>query len=105
MTTFTIDEQNNITAFGSQEEATAATATSFDSFASEQELTDLIAGWPAERLLAVWNSLPGVTPVKKFKTSNAAAGRIWERIKDLGEAETPETELAKLKTERKAKGG
>ncbi len=98
MTAFTIDEQNNITAFGSAEEAAAATATPFDSFSSQQELAKLVAGWPAERLVAVWNSLPGVEPVKRFKSSNSAAVRMWERIQGLGEA-------AKPKEERKAKGG
>jgi len=38
----------------------------FDSFASQKELVELAAGWPAERLVAIRNSLPGVTPVKKF---------------------------------------
>ncbi len=109
MTTFTIDEQNNITAFASQEEAAAATTTPFDSFSTEQELTDLIAVWPAERLLAVWNSLPGVTPVKKFKNSNAAAGRILARLQDLGDAvKQPEEPPTKPKAAQKAtsaKGG
>jgi hypothetical protein len=58
MTTFTIDEQNNITAFGSVEEATAPNTTPFDSFASQKELAGLVAGWPAERLVAIWNGLP-----------------------------------------------
>src|ERR1035437_10629690 len=57
MKTFTIDNENNISVFATQEEAAAATATPFDSFASQQELADLAAHWPAERLLAVWNSL------------------------------------------------
>jgi len=96
--TFTIDNDNNISAFGSAEEATAATATPFDSFASQKELTGLVAGWPAGRLVAIWNGLPGVEPVKKFKNSKIAASRIWERIQGLGEA-------AKPKDERKAKGG
>jgi len=41
MTTFTIDNDNNITAFGSAEEAAAATTTPFDSFASQKELAKL----------------------------------------------------------------
>jgi Protein of unknown function (DUF3489) len=98
MTTFTIDNDNNITAHGTPEEAAAATATPFDSFASQKELAGLVAGWPAERLVAIWNGLPGVEPVKKFKNSKIAASRIWERIQGLGEA-------AKPKEERKAKGG
>ena len=62
MNTFTIDNDNNIAAFATQEEAAAST-TPFDAFASEKELAELAADWPAERLLAIWNSLPGVTPV------------------------------------------
>jgi Protein of unknown function (DUF3489) len=98
MTTFTIDDENNITGFGSAEEAAAANATPFDSFASQKELAELVAGWPAERLVAIWNSLPGVTPAKKFKDRTTATSRIWERIQGLGEA-------AKPKEDRKAKGG
>jgi hypothetical protein len=98
MTTFTIDTDNRFTAFSSAEEAAAATTTPFDSFASQKELAELVAGWPAERLIAVWNSLPGVKPVKTFKTAKAAAGRIWEQIQSLGETPKP-------KAERKAKGG
>src|SRR5271165_6839919 len=88
---FTIDEHNNITAFGSSEEA-AATTTPFDSFASQKELADLAAGWPAERLVAIWNSLPGVKPMKQIKSGNGAISRIWERIQGLGEAAEPAAE-------------
>jgi hypothetical protein len=38
MTTFTIDSENNIMAFGSPEEAAATTVTPFDTFASQKEL-------------------------------------------------------------------
>jgi hypothetical protein len=44
MTTFTIDNENNITAFPTPEEAAATTATPFDTFASQQELAELVAG-------------------------------------------------------------
>ena len=98
MPTFTIDNDNNITAHGNPEEAAAANTTPFDSFTSQEELAGLIAGWPPERLVAIWNGLPGVEPVKHFKSGNSAASRIWERIQGLGEA-------AKPKEERKAKVG
>src|ERR1019366_6030966 len=104
MTTFTIDEQNNISPFSNQEEAAAATATPFDSFGSQKELAELAKAWPAERLVAIFNSLTGVTPVESFKSSKAAASRIWERIKGLGDAAQPETEPAKPKAHKKAKG-
>jgi hypothetical protein len=98
MTTFTIDPDNNFTARGTPQEAAAATATPFDSFSSQQELAGLVAGWPPARLVAIWNSLPGVKPVKTFKSAKTAGRRIWEQIQDLGEA-------AKPKEERKAKRG
>jgi hypothetical protein len=105
MTTFTIDKENNITAFGSAEEAAAAIATPFDSFASQQELAKLVAGWPAERLVAIWNGLPGVEPLKKFKNAKIAASRIWERIQSLGEAAKPAAEPAKPTADKNAKPG
>jgi len=112
MTTFTIDQENAISAFAAAEEAAAATATPFDSFSTEQELAELAAQWPAERLLAILNSLPGEKPVKKLKDPKTAASRIWKRIQSLGEAaqpepeaEKPETAPAKPKAGKKAKGG
>jgi hypothetical protein len=78
--------------------------TPFDSFASQKELAELAAGWPAERLVAIWNSLPGVTPVKKFKDRTTAATRIWKNIQNLGESPNP-AQPVQPKVERKAKGG
>ena len=95
MSTFTIDADNNITAFPTPAEAAAAVSAGAQSFASQQELAQLAAGWPVERLLAVRNSLPGDTPVTKLKDPKAAIRRIWARIQHLGES-------AKPKAERKA---
>jgi hypothetical protein len=105
MTTFTIDNDNNITAFGSAEEAAATTITPFDTFASQKELAELAAAWPAERLVEVWNSLAGVVAVEKFKSPKAAASRIWARIQGLGAAAKPKATPAKPKADKKAKGG
>ena len=104
MTTFTINDENEIVAFGSQEEAAAATTTPFDSFATQQELAELAAAWPAERFVAIWNSLAGVVRVKKFKNTKTAISRIWARIQGLGEAAKPAAEPAKQKATKKAKG-
>ena len=98
MKTFTIDTDNNISVFASQEEVAATTTTPFDSFASQKALAQLAGAWPAERLAAIWNSLPGVKPVKGFQSAKAGASRIWERIQSLGEPEKPHAE-------RKAKAG
>ena len=104
--TFTIDTENNITAHATPEEATAATTTPFDTFSSQKELAELAKGWPAERLVAIFNSLTGVTPVESFKSNKAAVARIWERIKGLGAPEEPKPEQAtKPKAKKNAKGG
>jgi hypothetical protein len=105
MTTFTIDQENAITAFATAEEAAASSATPFDNFASQKELAELAKAWPADRLVAIFNSLTGVTPVESFKSAQAATSRIWKQIQSLGEAAQPETEPAKPKAGKKAKGG
>jgi hypothetical protein len=97
MTTFTIDTDNNITAFASNEEAAAA-GGEVQLFASAKELNRLATDWPAERLVAIWNGLPGVEAVTKFKSAKTGVARIWDRIQSLAEP-------AKPKAEPKAKRG
>ena len=81
MPTFTIDAQNNITAFASVKEAKSTPETK--RFSSSKELIRLAGKWPASRLTELWNTLPGVTPVKKFKNRKAAVSRIWQAIQPL----------------------
>jgi hypothetical protein len=55
--------------------------------------------------VAIWNSLPGVTPVKKFKDRTTSATRIWKSIQELGESVKPNpAQPLQRKAERKAKG-
>src|SRR6266404_5604873 len=92
MKTYTIDTENSITALGSQQ-------ADFEGkiFASQQELADLAAKWPANRLIEVWNGIPGLTPVKKFTDRKSAVSRIWKAIQSL---EGGATEEATTATER-----
>lgn len=85
MTIFTIDAQNNITAFATPEEAAAASTTPFDSFSSQPELAELATNWAGDRLVEIWNGLPGATAVTKFKDRKTAITRIWKAIEHLGE--------------------
>jgi hypothetical protein len=64
-------------------------------------LAALISQWPADRIVATWNSLAGVKPVKSLKSATTAS-RIWERIQSLGE---PATKPAAPKATEKAKAG
>ena len=83
MTTFTIDCDNNITAFGSLKEANAAGIAGAEYFGSETELAKLAESWSSSRLVEIWNSLPGVTPVKKFKDRKTSVARIWKAAASL----------------------
>jgi hypothetical protein len=83
MTTFVIDTENNITALGNKQRAEGASG---ESFSSQQELAQLAAKWPGSRLIAIWNSLPGRTPVKKFTDRQSALARIWKAIQSLNSA-------------------
>jgi hypothetical protein len=78
--TFIIDGENNITAFASQAEADGKG----ESFSSHAELAELAGKWPGSRLIEVWNSIPGLTPVKKFTDRKSAVSRIWKAIQSLG---------------------
>ena len=83
MRTFTIDSENNITVFASYKEAKTSDATDAVIFTTEDELAKLADGWPGGRLVEIWNSLTGVTPVKKFTDRKTAIARIWKAIQSL----------------------
>ena len=86
MKTFTIEnETNNITIHATIQDAEAV--VNAECFRTEAQLAKLAADWPAARLVEIWNSLPGETPVKKFKDRATAVSRIWKAIQRLATAE------------------
>lgn len=82
MTTFTIDAENNITAYPNATDATECSpdATQFDSQAG---LAKLSADWPLTRFVEIWNSIPGNAEVKKLGDRKKAVARIWKAILPL----------------------
>lgn len=83
MKIFTIEnETNNIMIHASVQEA--ETVENADRFRNEAGLAKLAADWPVARLVEIWNSLPGVTPVTKFKDRATGVSRIWKAIQSLG---------------------
>jgi hypothetical protein len=70
MTTFTIDAENSITAI-TQAEVAAATSEGAIPFTSEKDLARLATDWPVERLVEIWNGIPGVKAVTRFKSRQA----------------------------------
>jgi len=104
MSTFTIDSDNNITAYATAEEAAQAgdsTATSFD---SQVALAKAAADWPLSRLVDIFNTIPGNTEVSKFQDRKKAVARIWKAIQPLsanGESSKPEPAAEQAKSGRK----
>ena len=102
MTTYTVNEKREIVAFATPEEASTNSATPFDTFSNADELAQLATAWPAERLLAVWNSVPGLTPATEIKDAAKAAKLIFKRLEKNG---TKPARAKKPKAEGKAKSG
>jgi hypothetical protein len=61
----------------------AARDTGAGVFATEEQFADVI-GPDNKRLVAIWNSLPGVKPATKFASRKVATERIWRAIQELG---------------------
>jgi len=81
MNTFVIDHENNITLLTPGDPAPAIEGS--EKFKNSTELGQLADSWTAERLVEIWNSLPGVVPVKKFTSRKTAVARIWKAIQSL----------------------
>jgi hypothetical protein len=81
--TFTIDTENNITAYASKAEAPAKFDTGIEQFTNEKDLAQLAGSWPMSRLVDIWNSLTGVIPVRKFTDRKKASARIWKAVQSL----------------------
>ena len=79
MNAFTIDSDNNITVHATRKAARNTGAGVFD---TAENLAGLI-GTDTRRLVAIWNSLTGVTPVKKFTSRAVAARRIFAELQKL----------------------
>jgi hypothetical protein len=92
MTVFTIDIENNISAFPNAEQVEGTAGTGVQTFASQKELAKLAADWPVARLVATWNGFAGVVPfdhlkpVKRFTDRNIGVTRIWQAIQKLAPA-------------------
>src|SRR5260370_17644878 len=102
MTTFTIEPENNITAFASIKEARASLIEDAEYFSSQEDLGKLAVSWPAARSIEIWNSLAGVTPVKKFTSRSTAVSRIWKVIQSLRSLEPARPATAATRTGKPA---
>ena len=105
MTTFTIDADNNITAFAAAEQISEGQ----DPFTSEKEFASLSADWPITRFVEVWNAFAGappfgeLKPVKKFTDRKTAVARIWKAIQALTPTPAPQVAPVAPKKAKAAK--
>ena len=88
MTTFTIDAENSIAALMTEEVA-AGIPDGTMIFTSDKELLRLATDWPAERLVEIWNGIPGVKAVTRFTSRKGGVGRIWKAIQPLARNSQP----------------
>ena len=103
MSTFTIDADNNITAYASAEEASQGDAAGLVHFHSQATLAKVSTEWPLSRFVEIWNGIPGQSPVKKFQDRKKAVARVWAAIQPLaGNGASEEPAAAKPEPPRKA---
>lgn len=98
MSNFTIDAENNIAAYASSQEALQAEGAELVHFHSQDSLASASSDWPMNRLVEIWNSIPGNTEVSKFQDRKKAVARIWKAIQQLvksAPASKPETRKPK----------
>ncbi len=91
MKTFVIDSANRAKAYASSERARHSGGGA--QFATEKDFASVSTDWPMLRLVAIWNKLPGVRPVRKFRDRNTALRRIWAAIQVLMPGQSTKTDL------------
>ncbi len=109
MQRFLITPENRMVTISNTTE-TPERGTAFD---SEQQLAEVTSDWPASRLVEIWNGLPGVTAIRKFKDRATAVSRIWKQAQSLPPFVEPapveevpaQTEEAKLEEAKSESGG
>jgi hypothetical protein len=79
MKTFVIASDRNITAFPSRKAAIASGDPIFSTVEEMTEVFRLAKITPLE----IWNTLPGITPVKKFTDRATGMARIWKQLAGL----------------------
>jgi hypothetical protein len=89
MKAFVITPDDNITAYATRALARASLTEGAVVFASQAELAKYAAHWPTARLLQIWNSIPGLPPVRKFTDRKTGLARIWKAIQSLEPAPDP----------------
>jgi hypothetical protein len=92
MLTFSIDTENSLAVHPDKDAAVKEAGAAGAAFATEAQLSEATASWPASRLIDTWNRFAGAPPfadlkeVKKFTDRKTAVARIWSAAQRLGNA-------------------
>ena len=78
MKSFGINAENHISIYEG-----AATRPHEIIFATDEQLALVAEELPTSRLVEIWNNLPEVVPVKKFKDRKTAIARIWNALQNV----------------------
>ena len=78
MKTFGINAENSINIYDG-----AATRPDEATFRTEDQLALVAELFSTNRLVEIWNNLPEVVPVKKFKDRKTAIARIWNALQNV----------------------
>src|SRR5438309_4567001 len=84
----------HLTRDGAIMEAPADSLERANAIASRDEWEMIAGTWPLKRLVAIWNTLPGVTPVEKFTSRQIALERIWRAVESPEQARRKATTKA-----------
>ena len=82
MKAFALTPENNVITAESAAQL-PADSDQLETIKSEQDLAKLASGWPAARLVAIWNNLPGTAPVTKFTDRKTGVARVWRAMQAL----------------------
>ena len=77
---FLLSSDGSIFVFPAEPNARAALACGDSLFEDLADLKRLTAEWPITRLVSLWNGIPGVAPIRKFRDRTTALKRIWDAI-------------------------
>jgi hypothetical protein len=89
---YSINSDDNLAVHPAKDAAIKEAGATGTAFATEAQLSEATAQWPASRLVEVWNSFAGAPPfadlkeVKKFTDRKTAIARIWNAAQRLGDA-------------------
>ena len=100
MPTYSIGSDNNLAVHPDKEAATKEAGATGAAFATEAQLSQATALWPASRLVDTWNNFAGAPPlaelkeVKRFTDRKSAVTRIWNAAQRLGGTLEEEMKIA-----------